>query len=364
MELRSNNSNNTVYADDQKNIAYWHGNFVPVRDPKLDWQLPVDGTTSATEWKGVHKLDEIVHVINPSSGWIQNCNSTPFTSSGTSSPRKQDYPAYMAPDGQNARAINAARLLSETNNITLDKIINIGYSHYLTAFDILLRSLFAAYDNLPNQDTTKQGLNEAISLLKHWDRNSSASSVATTLAIEWATNLSSFVPAPATDADATNAIAIFNWLAREVPPAKKLDLLNKTLKDLENRFGNWHVAWGDINRFQRNENSTNNNFDDAKWSLPVGLASATWGSLPSFNSRKFSNTNKRYGVSGNSFIAAIEFGNKLKARTIMTGGESFVPGSEHFTDQAEGFIQGKFKEINFYQPDILKNAVRTYHPGE
>jgi acyl-homoserine lactone acylase PvdQ len=364
MELRSNNSNNTVYADDQKNIAYWHGNFVPVRDPKLDWQLPVDGTTSATEWKGVHKLDEIVHVINPSSGWIQNCNSTPFTSSGTSSPKKQNYPAYMAPDGQNARAINAARLLSETNNITLDKIINIGYSHYLTAFDILLPSLLTAYDNLPNQDTTKQGLNEAISLLKHWDRNSSASSVATTLAIEWATNLSSFVPAPATDADATNAIAIFNWLAREVPADKKLELLKKTLVDLENRFGNWHVAWGDINRFQRNENSTNNNFDDAKWSLPVGLASATWGSLPSFNSRKFSNTNKRYGVSGNSFIAAIEFGNKLKARTIMTGGESFVPGSEHFTDQAEGFIQGKFKEVNFYQPDILKNAVRTYHPGE
>jgi acyl-homoserine-lactone acylase len=364
MELRSNNSNNTVYADDQKNIAYWHGNFVPVRDPKLDWQLPVDGTTPATEWKGVHKLDEIVHVINPPSGFIQNCNSTPFTSSGTSSPNKKGYPEYMAPDGQNARALNAARLLNESNNITLDKIISIGYNHYLTAFEILLPSLFRAYDDLPNQDTTKQKLHEAITLLKQWDRNSSASSIATTLAIEWATNLSSLAPAPTTDRDATNAIASFAWLVKEVPPAKKLDLLKKSLKDLESRYGNWHVAWGDINRFQRNENSTNNNFDDTKWSLPVGLASATWGSLPSFNSRRFPNTNKRYGVSGNSFIAAIEFGKKLKARTIMTGGESFVPGSEHFTDQAEGFIEGKFKEVNFYPADILKHTVRSYHPGE
>jgi acyl-homoserine-lactone acylase len=364
MELRSNNSNNTVYADDQKNIAYWHGNFVPVRDPKLDWQLPVDGTTSTTEWKGVHKLDEIVHVINPASGWIQNCNSTPFTSSGKSSPRKQDYPEYMAPDGQNARALNAARLLNEANNITLDKIISIGYSHYLTAFELLLPSLFKAYDDLPNKDSTKQDLQEAITILKQWDMNSSASSIATTLAIEWGTGLTSLAPAPATDREATNAIAIFNWLVREVPPAKKLELLNKAMKDLEKRFGNWHVAWGDVNRFQRNEKSTNNYFDDNNWSLPVGLASATWGSLPSFNSRKFSNTNKRYGVSGNSFIAAIEFGKKLKARTIMTGGESFIPGSEHFTDQAEGFIEGKFKEVNFYKEDIIKHTVRTYHPGE
>ncbi|MGN6165363.1 MAG: penicillin acylase family protein, partial [Flavisolibacter sp.] len=145
MELRSNNSNNTVYADDQKNIAYWHGNFVPVRDSKFDWSLPVDGSTSATEWKGVHKLDEIVHLYNPVSGWIQNCNSTPFTSSGNSSPKKEAYPEYMAPDGQNARAITAARLLSAADNITLDKIIEIGYSHYLSAFDILLPSLFKGY---------------------------------------------------------------------------------------------------------------------------------------------------------------------------------------------------------------------------
>jgi acyl-homoserine lactone acylase PvdQ len=141
-------------------------------------------------------------------------------------------------------------------------------------------------------------------------------------------------------------------------------LLQQTVADLQSRFGTWRMAWGDINRYQRNEKSTNYDFDDNRWSLPVGLASSTWGSLPSFNGRRFPNTNKRYGVSGNSFIAAVEFGKKLKAKTIMTGGESFDPYSPHFIDQAEGYINGQFKDINFYKEDVMKHAVRTYHPGE
>jgi acyl-homoserine lactone acylase PvdQ len=364
MGLRSNNSNNTVYADDQKNIAYWHGNFVPVRDTKFDWSLPVNGTTSATDWKGVHKLDEIVHLYNPLSGWIQNCNSTPFTSSGSSSPKKAAYPEYMAPDGQNARAINAARLLSAANNITLDKIIEIGYSHYLSAFDILLPSLFKGYDELNTNDSLKNSLQHPIDILKRWDKKSATSSIATTLAIEWATRLATKAPPPKTDRQATNAIATFKWLAANVSAKEKLDMLQQTIGDLQNRFGTWRMAWGDVNRFQRNDKSINGDFDDKAWSLPVGLASSAWGSLPAFNGRRYANTNKRYGVSGNSFIAAIEFGKKIKARTIITGGESFDPSSKHFTDQAEMFIEGKFKEVNFYKDDVMKHAERTYHPGE
>jgi acyl-homoserine-lactone acylase len=364
MDLRSNNSNNTVYADDQKNIAYWHGNFVPARDPKFDWALPVDGSIPATEWKGVHKLDEIVHLYNPASGWIQNCNSTPFTASGSSSPKKKAYPEYMAPDGQNARAVNAARLLNNAKTVTLDKIIEIGYNRYLSAFDILLPSLFKAYDELETMDSLKTNVKPSIEILKRWDKMSSTSSIATTLAIEWATRLTAKAPPPKTDRQATNAIATFNWLSTNISSREKLQMLQQTLNDLHERFGTWHIAWGDVNRFQRNEKSTNSDFSDKEWSLPVGLASATWGSLPSFNGRRFANTNKRYGVSGNSFIAAVEFGKKLRAKTILTGGESFDPSSPHFTDQAEGFINGQFKDIHFYKEDVMKHAVRTYHPGE
>jgi len=140
-------------------------------------------------------------------------------------------------------------------------------------------------------------------------------------------------------------------------------LLYETIKDLQKRFGSWKVQWGDVNRYQRVGNDEN--FDDKKPSLPVGLASATWGSLPSYqSSRRVANSNKRYGFSGNSFIACVEFGKKVKAKSIITGGQSFDPSSKHFTDQAQMYIDGKFKDVLFYKEDVMKHVERKYHPGE
>ncbi|MFL5808507.1 MAG: penicillin acylase family protein, partial [Flavisolibacter sp.] len=192
MDMRVNNSNNTVFADDKGNIAYWHGNFMPRRNPKYDYSMPVDGSTSETDWKGLHTLDEMIHVYNPSSGWIENCNSTPFTASGKSSPDKEKYPVYMAPDGQNYRALNAVHLLEDAKGITIDRMIKeIGYNHYLSAFEVLLPSLFKAYETLTASDRLKSKLLEPIDSLKHWDMNAASSSVATTIAIEWAYRMGS-----------------------------------------------------------------------------------------------------------------------------------------------------------------------------
>ena len=339
MDLRSNSSDNTVFADDKGNIAYWHGNFIPKRDPAFDFSLPVDGTITTTDWKGIHTLDEMVHVYNPASGWIQNCNSTPFTVSGSSSPKKENYPAYMAPDAENYRAINAERLLDKATDMTIDKMIKeVGYNHYLSAFEVLLPPVFSAYEALPGNDSLKNKLAEPISLLRSWDKNSSESSVATTLAIEWASR------------------STRNSSAKE-----KLDLLVAIMKDLETRFGSWKIAWGNVNRYQRVGDAEK--FDDNKPSLPVGLASSQWGSLPSFATRR-AESGKRYGYNGNSFIACVEFGKRLKAKSVITGGQSFDPLSKHFTDQAKMYIDGNFKDVLFYKEDVLKHVERKYHPGE
>ncbi|MBB1287261.1 penicillin acylase family protein [Flavisolibacter sp. BT320] len=360
MEMLANNSNNTVFADNSGNIAYWHGNYMPRRDTAYDWSLPVDGSTAATEWKGLHSLDETVHLYNPKSGWIQNCNSTPFTAAGESSPQQIAFPKYMAPDGQNGRALNAMRLLKGTSDLSLDDVIRIGYNPYLSAFDFLLPPLFAAYDQLSSNDTLKPFLAKPVHSLRTWDKNAAASSIATTLAIEWATRLASQVPPARTAERASNAVLNYEYMANQVPSAEKLRFLAQTVKELEGLYGTWQVAWGDINRYQR---TAGGSYSDEKTSLPVGLGPATWGSLPSYVSRRF-DTKKRYGFSGNSFVAAVEFGKRIKAKTIMTGGESFDPASPHFTDQAEGFLEGKFKDIFFYKEDVLKNAKRTYKPGE
>jgi acyl-homoserine lactone acylase PvdQ len=255
----------------------------------------------------------------------------------------------MAPDNETPRAVNAIRLLSNAKDITLDKMIAIGYDRYLSAFDDLFPPLFKAYEGLKKTDPLKQKLEEPIYLLQLWDRYASASSEATTLAVEWAWKLA-----------AKTGTSQAGMMVKNTTASNLLALMLEVMDDLEKGFKTWKVAWGDINRYQR---TTDDKFKDDEQSWPVALGPGTWGSIPSFSTRR-ANTKKRYGVHGNSFVAAVEFGKKLKAKTILVSGESFDPSSKHFTDQATGYIEGKFKDINFYKDDVLKKAQRTYHPGE
>ena len=372
MELRSNTSNNTVFADDQGNIAYWHGNYVPIRDKKLDWGKSVDGTTSATNWKGLHQLDEIVHVYNPASGWIQNCNSTPFTVSGTSSPKKEDYPAYMAPDGENFRAINAARLLSKEKNISIEKIISLGYDTKLSAFEILIPPLIRAFENnFHPGDTVFTQVREAIDLLKNWDYHSGINSVATTLAIYWAQGLPQDLQKVYIEQGEDDQVTRTKKYAATANPIELVNRFLTVLNELKSKYGRWDIAWGELNRYQHLSGDIDQQYDDSKPSLPVPFASSVWGMLPAYNSKTFPNTNKRYGISGNSFICAVEFvrkdshgRKKIRARSLLAGGESGHPSSPHFNDQQEMYTKGKFKEVLFYKEDVLKHMERSYHPGE
>ena len=358
MGLLSNATNNTVYADDKGNTAFWYGNFMPKRSTKYDWTQPVDGTTVATEWQGLHPLNEIVQVINPATGWIQNCNSTPFTSSGKSSPDKTRYPAYMAPDGENFRGITASKLLGNSRKLTLDELIALGYNHHLAAFDVLLPSLFQAYQQAP--DSLKQTLAETIQILKNWDRSSAIHSVATTLAVEWGARMMAALPKATSSEAATYQTERVQTLLQTINPLQELVYLSETLKNLQSHYGSWKMEWGEINRYQRPADAV---FSDEKPSVPVAQVASTFGQLPSFVSRTM-NTKKRYGYSGNSFIAAVEFGPKIKAKSIITGGQSFEPNSKHFTDQAQMYLDGKFKDVLFYKEDVLQHAEKTYHPGE
>ncbi len=365
MELKSNTSNNTVFADNKGNIAYWHGNFVPIRDTKFDWGKVVDGTTSATEWKGLHAVDETVHSYNPVNGWLQNCNSTPYTVAGKDSPKKSDYRAYMAPDGENFRGLNAVRVLSSSKDYTLDKVIKSGYDTYLTAFEMLVPAMVASFEkNIQPQDSLYASLKEPITTLKKWDFRASESSVATTLAIETAQKIGSQISRVYVEDGELDQVESTRRFAAKATSTELLLPLLKTVNELKTKFGKWEMPWGELNRFQRLANEIIEKHDDAQASIPVGFASALWGCLPSVNSRYFEGTKLRYGVGGNSFICAVEFGDKIKAKSLLAGGESGNKFSKHFTDQAMMYTQGKFKDVLFYKEDVLKNAERTYKPGE
>ena len=372
MDLKGNTSNNTVFADDKGNIAYWHGNFVPIRDKKWNWAKLMDGSTSATEWKGLHTTDETVHSYNPINGWLQNCNSTPFTVAGENSPKKSNYPPYMAPDGENFRGVNAVKVLSKGENYTIDKVIASGYDNYLAAFEVLIPALVASYEkNISPNDSLYAALAEPILVLKKWDFRVTENSVATTLAIEWAQKLSPAIQRLYIDEGEMDQVESTKQFAATAKADQLLPALSMVVQELNKKFGKWQVAWGEINRFQRISGDLQLKYDDNQLSSPVGYASALWGCLPSYNSRYYQGTQKRYGVGGNSFVCAVEFikkdangVSKIKAKSLLAGGESGDLASKHFNDQLEMYTKGQFKDVLFYKEDVLKNMERTYHPGE
>ena len=365
MALRGNTSNSTVFADSKGNIAYWHGNYIPIRDKKYNWSQPVDGSILQTNWKGLHDVKDIVQVINPATAWIQNCNSTPYSVSGSSSPQRKDYPNYMAPDGENFRGINAARVLKDENKFDLDKMIAAGYDTYLAAFEVLVPSLVKAYEkNNGATDNAYQLLAEPIALLKNWDYRVSEYSIATTLAVEWAQLLNADIRKVYIDEEEPDQVAFTKNFAATATAQELLTPMLRVVNDLQSKHNTWQVAWGSINRYQRISSDLNQRYDDTKESFPVPFASALWGMLPSYNSRYFAGTQKRYGVSGNSFVCAVEFGEKVKAKSLLAGGNSGNPQSKHFTDQLLMYTKGQFKDVLFYKEDVIKNKEKEYHPGE
>jgi acyl-homoserine lactone acylase PvdQ len=365
MELLSNSSNNTVFADDKGNIAYWHGNMIPRRDTAFDWSQPVDGSKAATAWKGFHLLDQTIHLYNPASGFIQNCNSTPFTAAGNSSPKKEQYPAYMATEPENFRGITAARLLEKAKKFTIDSMIATGYNTTLSAFDELIPALITRYEkDLSKSDSIYIKLAEPVSILKKWDLRAGASSIATTLAIEWIQKLLPLINLVRVNGKEVDLVTRVHEYVANASAAELAGTLLSVVNELTGKYGTWKTSWGAINRYQRLTGKLQETYDDTKSSLPVGMAASTWGCLPSYVSRYNNGSQKRYGYNGNSFICAVEFGKKVKAKSLLAGGESGNPASKHFNDQAEMYTKGIFKDVLFYKEDVLKNAEKKYHPGE
>jgi len=363
MELRTNSSNNTVYADADGNIAYYHGNFIPRRNPNFDWNAPLDGSTSATEWQGLHSVDETIRLFNPPNGWIQNTNNTPFSAAGPFSPREEDYPRYMANNPENPRGIHAVRVLENAEELTIESLIEAAYDPVLTAFEDLIPPLLltTAVDNaqVETQLTINSELLEYIDLLRDWDYTYALDSTATTLAVFWAQNLMDDVRNEA----AAAGIDIYQYMAHNATDMQRLNAMRQAAHTLQADFGNWEVPWREVNRYQRLNGDIEQNFNDAAPSLPVVFASSRWGSLASFGSRTYPGTKRMYGTSGNSFVAVVEFAERLRARAITVGGLSSDPDSPHFDDQAAMYARGEFRDVLFYPEDIEANLERRYTPG-
>ncbi len=359
MEEHTNSSNNTLFADAEGNIAYLHSNFVPVRNPRIDYSRPVDGSDPATDWQGLHTIEESPNAINPASGWAYCTNNWPYSSAGPDSPRRQAYPPYMDIGTENFRGLHAIMLLEGTRDFTLSSLRDAAYDSYLTGFEELIPALLRAYDAAPASDPLKARLADQIETLRGWDLRWGVESVPTSLAVFMGTELLTIIRDDARNAGAS----VYDYMITGATSQQLLEALAAASDRLEEDFGSWATPWGEINRFQRLTGDIRQPFSDDEPSTPVGFTSSRWGSLASFGARPYPDTKRWYGTSGNSFVAVVEFGDSVRAVAVTAGGLNNDPASPHFNDQAQRYATGNLRDVYFYPADIRTHTEREYHPG-
>jgi acyl-homoserine lactone acylase PvdQ len=342
MELHTNSSNNTIYADADGTIAYFHSNFIPKRDAKFDWTKPVDGSDPATEWHEVMSIDETPNLKNPKSGWLYNSNNWPWSAAGPESLKRDAFPSYVDRGTEESpRGKHALRVFPGKTDFTVDSLLAAAYDSYLPYFAEEIPPLVKAWDAAPAGEL-KNKVADQIALLKSWDYRWAVDSVPTAVAVYWGEEVGR---------------------TRNATPEQKLQALAAASDRLARDFGRWNTPWGEINRFQRLTADIVQPFNDAAPSIPVGFTSSRWGSLASFGTRTPQGMKKMYGVSGNSFVAVVEFGDQVRARAVSAGGESGDPSSKHFNDQAARYATGNLREVYFYRPQLQGHTEREYHPG-
>jgi len=352
MEFQANSSNNTVYADADGHIAYFHGNFIPRRDTHFDFTKPVDGSNPATDWQGLLTVEQSPHLLDPASGYVFNVNDSPWRGAGESSLRRQDFPAYVESGRESARTLHAIRLLQGQHDFTLESLMAAAYDSYLPWFDKPLPALIKAWEDLPPSEA-KTAIAGQIATLREWNHRWGVDSVATSLAIFWGQEIAKVAATSYED----------DFQAPVAPPDAALKALRDASDKLTADFGSWQTPWGDINRFQRLNGDIAPKFDDEQPSTPVGFTYSGWGSLASFSARPQPGTKKWYGTGGNTFVAVVEFGDKVRARAVSPGGESSHTRSWHFNDQIERYSTGNLREVYFYKEDWKGHTDKEYHPG-
>jgi acyl-homoserine-lactone acylase len=356
--LRANSSNDTIFADSRGEIAYLHPQYIPRRNDRFDYREPVDGADPATSYRGIHTLDEEPHVVDPPSGWLFNTNDGPWNAAGAGTLDRSRFPRYMDTVGENLRGRHVATLLTGRTDFTLETLRAAAYDPYLPFFAELVPSLVTAWDGLARDDPLEMRLRASIELMRAWDFRWSSSSVETTLAVTWAEEL-----ANATKIDPNpHGEPMGAMLAAS--PRVKLDAFAAAIRRVGDADGTVRTPWGDVNRFQRVDDAIAQQFSDRAPSIPVPFVSGNWGSLASFGTVTQARSTRRYGTNGNSFVAVVEFGDRVRALAITAGGESGDPASPHFDDQARRYAAGALREVYFYPEQLARHTERSYHPGD
>ena len=330
---------NMMYADRQGNTWYLYNGAIPKRDPRFDWTKPVDGSDPATEWQGYHAMDELPQLTNPKTGWMQNCNTTPFLLTSEGNPDPKQFPKYMVQEGDNPRGAISREILASKPKFSFDEWRALAFDTRVMNAGTRLPVLIAALKQRIDTGSDSR-LRDVYDELVHWNQRSTNDSVAMTLFSLWHDRISRN--------------------EKEDP----LSAMMNVIGDLNRDFGRWNVAWGELTRLQRLDESKGEQFQDARASIPVSGVNGNDGAVFTLYAAPITGQKRRYGVAGASYVSVVEFGPRVRALSIHTFGASGDPKSPHYTDQAVLYARGEFKPSWLTLDDIGSNVEASYHPGE
>jgi penicillin amidase len=356
---------NVLCADRKGDIFYLYGGVIPKRDPGFDWTKPVDGSDPRTAWRGFHSMDELPQLLNPKAGYVQNCNSSPFTTTHLDNPDRRRFPGYMIEDANDdkRRAKRSREMLQARDDWTLELLEQAAFDTTLYWAVHEMPKFAAAIEAVKKDDPLLAGRAQPlVDRLQRWDGKITADSTAATLCAAWFERMYG--------AEYPGETLLPEYVEK---PVAQIQALVEAADSLKQIHGDPQVRWGDIHRLQRHPRMIDLfplPFDDAAGSLPCCGGHGPMGviftqyytpvlSIPFVETQK-----KHYALVGATYLAAYEFGDRFRGATLVNFGENADPKSPHFFDQAELMSSCKFKAEVFHWDDVLASARRAYHPGE
>lgn len=358
---------NTVYADVEGNIYYLYNSAIPRRDPKYDWSGTLDGSDPGATWKGFHPLAELPQTLNPVSGYIQSCNSSPFVTTDDGNPFEQDYPRYMMVDAatDKPRAKVSRMILRELRDATFEDVCELAFDTRLYWPLTQLPVYRERFSGLSRRNPElAAAVKPYLDHLLDWDCVNTAECTQSTLVEEWYNTLYGTLYPPGGHMKP-------EYLA---DPDRQFQALIDAARSLEGIFGDWMVPWGDVHRLQRHSDVSDFlkiPFSDKEESLPCLGAPGPLGVVftqfytPSVHIRGIKEMKKRYAVHGTTYLAVFEFGKEgIRGRTLTHFGASNDPKSPHYMDQAKLHSERKMKPELFEWDEIRAKARSVYKPGE
>jgi len=332
---------NVMYADKYGDIFYLFNGLVPKRkqDTWEYWNRIIPDGKSEDIWTEYHPYKDLPKLKNPKSGWLQNANDPPWTSTIPIELYPENYPGYMAPKRMDFRPQRSAKMVIEDNSITFDELVDFKLSTRVEFADRILDDLFKAIDAFGSKKAK-----EAKAVLERWDRNADVDSKGMVLFYHWASKFSvSKNSTYNTTWDINNPITTPDGLS---DPKQAAMFFEDAVSEINKKFGKLDVPWGEYYRI--NYNGVNLPANGAHGRL--GVFRVAW---PARSDKK-----NMYVGGGDSWVAVIEFGNKIRAKALLSYGNSTEKDSPYNGDQLELFSKKELRDVWLYEDDIDMNTAK------